>query len=269
MAEGAPKAQTINGPALPTENRISNELITVRSDSGAAGNVNWSETPNFNIKHVLDGNYSTFWQSGAYWKDQSFTFDFAEPQSMNYMIYVPRQGDLSYTTGMRDYSATTYRKTADSKYEKIATINANITAKVTKDGTGYLVLELPESNDISRVRVNVGQWECAKAVTLSEAAFYHLDNTPAEIADLFSNGTFTELKYSKEETLEKVETLRSRVENTNVFYLNKDMMLRELNDAKTLEKAANWQHKQASSPAAPQQTAHMVRPQAYCSLWVL
>lgn len=66
--------------------------ITVRSDSGAAGNVNWSETPNFNIKHVLDGNYSTFWQSGAYWKDQSFTFDFAEPQSMNYMIYVPRQG---------------------------------------------------------------------------------------------------------------------------------------------------------------------------------
>ena len=266
VAEGAPKAQTINGPALPTENRISNELITVRSDSGAAGNVNWSETPNFNIKHVLDGNYSTFWQSGAYWKDQSFTFDFAEPQSMNYMIYVPRQGDLSYTTGMRDYSATTYRKTADGKYEKIATINANITAKVTKDGTGYLVLELPESNDISRVRVNVGQWEGAKAVTLSEAAFYHLDNTPAEIADLFSNGTFTELKYSKEETLEKVETLRSRVENTNALYLNKDMKLRELNDAKTqaeggkLATQTGFQSRSTAADSAYGQTASVLQP---------
>ena len=266
LAEGAPKSQTINGPALPTENRISNELITVRSDSGAAGNVNWNETPNFNIKHVLDGNYSTFWQSGAYWKDQSFTFDFAEPQSMNYMIYVPRQGDLSYTTGMRDYSVTTYRKTADGKYEKIATINANITAKVTKDGTGYLVLELPESNDISRVRVNVGQWEGAKAVTLSEAAFYHLDNTPAEIADLFSNGTFTELKYSKEETLEKVEALRSRVENTNAFYLNKDMMLRELNDAKALAEGnelavqTGFQSRSTAADSAYGQTASVLQP---------
>ena len=36
LAKRCPSPQTINGPALPTENRISNELITVRSDSGAA-----------------------------------------------------------------------------------------------------------------------------------------------------------------------------------------------------------------------------------------
>lgn len=266
LAEGAPKAQTINGPALPTANRIDNELITVRPDSGAASNYNKNECPNFNIKHVLDGNYATFWQSGAYWKDQSFTFDFAEPQSMNYMIYVPRQGDLSYTTGMRDYSVTTYRKLSDGSYEKIETLTGNITAKVTKDGSGYLVLELPESDDISRVRVNVGQWEGAKSVTLSEAAFYHLDNTPAEIADLFSNGTFTELKYSKEETLEKIETLRSRVENTNAFYLNKSMMLRELNDAqalaegRTLAVQTGFQSRSTAADSAYGQTASVLQP---------
>lgn len=266
VAEGAPKAQVINGPALPTENRISNELITVRPDSGAAGNVNKNECPNFQISHVLDGNYATFWQSGAWWKDQSFTFDFAEPQNMNYMIYVPRQGDINYTTGMRNYSATTYRKTSDGSYEKIATINANITAKVTKDGTGYLVLELPESNDISRVKVNVGQWEGAKSVTLSEAAFYHLDQTPAEIADLFANNTFTELKYSKEETLEKIEALRSKVENTNAFYLNKDMMLRELNDAKALAEGTKldvqtgFQSRSTAADSAYGQTASVLQP---------
>lgn len=266
IAEGAPKAQLINGPALPTMNRIDNDLITVRADSGAAGNVDKNQCPNFTIGHVLDGNYSTFWQSGAYWRDQSFTFDFAQPQSMNYMIYVPRQGDLTYTTGMRNYSATTYRKTSDGSYEQIATIDANITAKVTQDGTGYLVLELPESDDISRVKINVGQWEGAKAVTLSEAAFYHLDQTPAEITDLFANGTFTKLKYGAAETLEKVEALRSKVENTNAFYLKKDMMLRELRDAQALAEGSKldvqtgFQSRSVSADSAYGQTASVLQP---------
>ena len=266
LAEGAPKSQTIDGPLLPTANRIANDLITVRSDSGVAGNVNKNECPNFQIGHVLDGNYATFWQSGAWWGDQSFTFDFATPQSMNYMIYVPRQGDLSYTTGLRDYSVTTFRKTASGSYEKIQTLNANITAKVTKDGTGYLVLELPESDDISRVKVNVGQWEGAKAVTLSEAAFYHLDDTPVEIADLFANGTFTSLRYTPEETLAKVEALETRVESTNAFYLNKDLMLRELEDAKalaqggTLEAQNHFQSRSTASDQVYGQTASVLQP---------
>lgn len=267
IAEGAPKAQQIEGPALPTENRIDNQWIQVRADSGAAGNVNKNECPNFKIEQVLDGNYATFWQSGAWWGNQSFTFDFTEPQSMNYMIYVPRQGDASYTTGMRDYHITTYRKLPNGTYEKIAEIQDTITAKVTSSDGGYLVLEMPESDDISRVTVNVGQWEGAKSVTLSEAAFYHLDHTPAEIADLFADGTFSTLRYSKEETLQKVEILRSRVENTNAFYLNQEYMLQELNDAqalaegKTLEVQSGFQSRStAVDQSAYGQTASVLQP---------
>ncbi len=267
IAEGTPKAQQVEGPDLPTENRIDNQWIQVRPDSGAAGNVNKNECPNFKIEHVLDGNYATFWQSGAWWGDQSFTFDFTEPQSMNYMIYVPRQGDASYTSGIRDYQITTYRKLSDGKYEKIATIKDSVTAKVTSSDGGYSVLEIPEADDISRITVNVGQWEGAKPVTLSEAAFYHLDNTPAEIADLFADGTFSTLRYSKEETLQKVEDLRGRVENTNAFYLNRELMIQELNDAQalaegqTLEVQSGFQSRSnAVDQAAFGQTASVLQP---------
>ena len=182
------------------------------------------------------------------------------------MIYVPRQGDISYTTGMRDYVITTYRKTAENTYEKIDTVSSAITAKVTKNDTGYLVLEIPESDDISRITVNVGQWEGAKAVTLSEAAFYHLDNTPAEIADLFADGAFSTLKYSASETLSKVEELRSRVKSTNAFYLNKDIMLQELNDAVAIAEGAafelksDFQSRNTSSDSQYGQTASILQP---------
>ena len=266
IAEGVPKSQNITGPSLPTENRIDSALITVRSDSGGAGNVNWNECPNFKIEHVLDGNYNTFWQSGVYWANQSFTFDFAEPQSMNYMIYVPRQGDSTYTSSMRDYKLTAYRKTAGGSYEVIDKISANITAKVIDGTTGYLVLEIPEADDISRITVNVGQWEGGKSVTLSEAAFYHLDDTPEQIADLFANGTFSQLKYSASETLEKIDALKARVESTSAFYLKKEMMLRELDDAKALAEGSSFeiqngfQSRSTSADSVYGQTASVLQP---------
>lgn len=266
IAEGIPKSQEITGPELPAENRISKELISVRSDSGAAGNVNWNECPNFKISHVLDDNYNTFWQSGAWYGNQSFTFDFSEPQSMNYMIYVPRQGDTAYTSSIRDYKVTTYQKTSNGTYEIIAEHSADVTAKVIQNGTGYLVLEIPEAEDISRLTVNVGQWEGGKSVTLSEAAFYHLDDTPEQIADLFANGSFTQLKYSVSETLEKIDVLKERVESTSAFYLKKDLMLQELNDAKALAEGSilevqnGFQSRSTSTDNKYGQTASILQP---------
>ncbi|MBM6828559.1 hypothetical protein H9X85_02790 [Anaerotignum lactatifermentans] len=238
----------------------------MRADSGGAGNVNWNECPNFKVDHILDGNYSTFWQSGLWYGNQSFTFDFSAPQSMNYMIYVPRQGDITYTSQMRDYKITAYRKTAEGTYEVIGTRAANINAKVIQDGTGYLVLEIPEVDDISRITVNVGQWEGGKSVTLSEAAFYHLDDTPEQIADLFANGSFTQLKYNASETLKKVEELKTKVESTSAFYLKKDMMLRELQDAKALAEGQvlavqdGFQSRSISADSKYGQTASILQP---------
>lgn len=222
-AEGTPKLSDIEGPELPTVNRLENSVIT--SATYPTDNVHSGLSRGELPKSVYDGNYNTGWIASGYWNSRAFTFNFDKEYEMNYLIYVPDLRNDPEKSGKR------YRDYFDSfnmwiNGERVT----NVSFEKGKDNT-YFIVKFPKST-VKSLTVEASQWAGAGNLSLTEVAFYEYGDLDNRIQDLFANDSHTALASGIDQS--KIDELRACVNATDAYYVEREVMLDELNNAEQL-----------------------------------
>ncbi len=232
IAEGIPHKNVVEPPKIPTLHMIDKSNIE-DVKMASPGNVDKNQYPNgFNVWNVADGDYGTHWTARVFWESMQFTFTFKEAKEMNYMVYVPRL-DGNYRKSLEKYSITVWDEEGNQKNlvsGKTIPINSNV--------SGYMILPF-EKTKVKKLAVAVAQWAGSPtAVSLSEAVFYESDNLASDVRALFANDIYTELSESAKAdaaaTKKQIESLRAQANDANGYYVDKDILLDELDLAENL-----------------------------------
>lgn len=224
IATGIPNKEGFELPALPTDGRIDNGEITsiVMQDPS---NVNRNLCPNFDVTtHLTDNDPNTYWIAATYTQNSNITYTFRTTHDMNYLLVVPYL-DATYKNRIANYTVTL--KGEDG--EILATYyrdGVNIT------GSNYYILPFPETKGVKSVTVALGEKTGGPRVSVSEIAFYESENLVSGIADLFTDGTFTQLKSTVKQ--DQITNLKNRLSALGSFYLDLARLTDELNLAQAL-----------------------------------
>lgn len=224
IAFGTPDKEGFEMPALPETNRIDNSEITsiVMADPN---NVNWGLCPKFNVKTDLtDNNPNTYWVANNYWYNSSITYTFASTHSVNYLLVVPYL-DAAYKNRIDNYTVTL-------KGESGETLATYYRSGVNVTGSNYYIISFPETEGVKSITLALGEKAGGPRVSISEIAFYNSDTLPEEIANLFTDGTFTALKGSVDQ--ETVTALTTRLNALSSYYLDPTQLRDELKLAQAL-----------------------------------
>lgn len=217
IALGTPKRESFKMPELPTTGRIGNSEITsiVMADRN---NVDKNLCPNFNVSTDLtDNDPNTYWVAATWWNNSSITYTFASTHKVNYLLLVPYL-DAAYKNRIDNYTITL-------KGESGETLVTYYRSGVNITGSDYYIVTFPETEGVKSVTLSLGEKTGGPRVSISEIAFYESDTLAEDIANLFSDGTFTALKGTVEEA--DITALSS-------FYMDLNRLRDELNLATKL-----------------------------------
>lgn len=222
-ATGTPKLETIEGPDLPTVNRLDSSVIV--SASYPTGNTDTSVSKGQMPGAVYDGDYRTSWVAIGWYASRKFTFQFDQAYEMNYLIYVPDLGkDVQNNSGnrFRDYFTRFDLWINGQEVPK-----EQVSYEKAKDNE-YFIVKFPRT-EVTSLAIEGVQWDGAGNITLSEIAFYEYDGLAEEIGDLFANDSHTALAYGVDE--DAVEALRQRASDVDAYYVDRSVLLDELDNA--------------------------------------
>lgn len=229
---GTPEKETVEPPKIPTLHKLdSSNIESVQMEN--PNNVLASAYPNgFYVNNVADGDFATHWTARVFWESNRFIFTFKEAKEMNYMVYVPRL-DGNFRKSLESYTITVWDEEGNQ-----TTTSKRIAINSTQ--SGYAILPF-EKTKVKKLAVSVAQWAGSPTgVSLAEAVFYQSDNLASDVRALFANNTYTELtaeaKANKEATLAKIEALRNQANDADGYYVDKDILLDELQLAEKLLK---------------------------------
>ncbi len=215
---------------LPTLNRIPNSEIVsavMTNPNNIADSFYINGTNSFRTTNVYDNNFETHWTARVFWESHEFTFTFNTPKEMNYLIYVPRL-DGKYKESLYKYTINVWNSSGEK-----TTVAAGLQVQNNPATTGYAVLPFPRTADIKKIAVDVIQWDGSPTdVSLSEIAFYSYDGLADQIEGLFADGSHTTL--SSTATQATINSLKTRLENANGYYVDKAILLEELQLAEAL-----------------------------------
>lgn len=223
-ATGTPNKEGYELPALPADGRIDNGEITsiVMKDPG---NVNRNLCPNFDVTtHLTDNDPNTYWIAATYTQPSEITYTFRTTHDMNYLLVVPYL-DAIYKNRIANYTVTL--KGEDG--QELATYYRD---GVNVTGSNYYILSFPETKGVKSLTLALGEKTGGPRVSMSEIAFYDSENLVSGIADLFTDGTFTQLKSTVQQ--EQITDLKNRLSALSSFYLNLTQLNDELNLAQAL-----------------------------------
>ena len=224
IALGTPKRESFNMPELPTTGRIENSEVTsiVMADRS---NVDKNLCPNFNLSTDLtDNDPNTYWVAATWWNNSSITYTFASTHKMNYLLVVPYL-DAAYKNRIDNYTVTL-------KGEGGETLATYYRSGVNITGSNYYIITFPETEGVKSVTLALGEKAGGPRVSISEIAFYESDTLAEDIANLFTDGTFTELKGTVEEA--DITALSERLTALSSFYMDLNRLRDELNLAAKL-----------------------------------
>ncbi len=222
IATGKPEREDFEMPNLPTEDKIDASGISIKmADSN---NVNWSLCPNFNTKHLIDNDTSTYWIAKNYWYDSNITYTFDTPQDMNYALLVP------YLDNNYKNRIDTYNIVAKDENGNIVSEVYNRQARLTSDN--YIILTFPQAKNIKSLTISLGEKTGGPRVSISEIAFYKSSTLADDIANLFTDNTFTSLKSTVD--LDKITELETKLNASSSYYMDIERLKDEISLAKAL-----------------------------------
>lgn len=260
IASGTPEKEAFELPQLPETNRIdSGELTSVVM--AAPGNVNKDLCPSFTVSHLTDNDPSTYWVAATWWDSSAITYTFRTTHDMNYLLLVPYL-DAAYKNRIGNYTVTL-------KGEDGETLATYYRSGINITGSNYYIVSFPETKGVKSVTLALGEKTGGPRVSISEIAFYESDTLADDIANLFTDGSFTALKGSVEQA--HITALKDRLSTLGSFYLDLARLSDELNLAQALlDKGSdalgvvkhNFQSRSASAAAdqAAGQTASDLQP---------
>ncbi len=247
LVDATPKKQEIIPPTLPSKNRIDSSNITKVVLSGNGQDYDKKLYPDgFNADWLIDNDFNTHWVAedwGSWGQENSFTFTFDEPKTMDYLIWVPRldgaykNGEYienAYRRSFTAYNITVWTEDDDlTKPGKQIVENKSITLKNKDDS--YFVFDFPKQENVKQIKVKPIQWAGSFThMNGSEAVFYEYNNIADRIDALFANQSKTELKEGITE--EEINALKAEITDLDGFVIDRDILLKELDIATSLAK---------------------------------
>ena len=244
IVTGTPEKVTLEGPVLPSKNRISvNEITDVKL--AVPRNVDMTFYPNgFNleynlndkndgIKNVVDGDYATHWTAADWTVSGRIDFTFATPHEMNYVVFVPRIDEKKYIDTLTRYHITVWEEGDDLSGPGKEIITDKGRKLITdKNGKTYMVFEFPKTK-VKKIGVRGRMADGGPALhSASEIAFYDYDSVDDEIKALFADDAFTTL--AKGVTQEDINAIRAKIDDENAYYVDSAILNDELNLAEAL-----------------------------------
>lgn len=243
VVAGTPEKVTLEGPILPTKNRIDvSEIIDVKLAD--PNNVDMKFYPNgFNqkydltdtkdgIKNVVDGDYASHWTARIWWETGQINFTFKEPHEMNYVVYVPRL-DGSYTESVKRYHITVWEEGDDlSGPGKEIVTDKWYKVRTDKNGKQYAIFEFPKTKVKKigvRGRIKDGAPTEASA---AEIAFYDYYSVDEEIRALFADDARTTLAAGV--TQKDIDAIRAKLDDEDSYYVDSAILKDELDLAEAL-----------------------------------
>lgn len=226
-AEGTPKLTEIEGPELPSVNRLDAKTV-ITSATYPTNNTDTRVSKGTLPGSVYDGDYRTSWIASVWYKSRAFTFNFDKSYEMNYLIYVPDQGkDVQNNNGKRyrDYF-TRFDLTING--QKVDA--SKVSFEKAKDNA-YFIVKFPKSM-VNTITVEGVQWDGAGNISLSEIAFYEYGDLDDSITALFANDSHTALNAGVDQN--KINELRTRASDADAYYVNREVLLDELDNAQQL-----------------------------------
>ena len=227
-AAGTPQREELAMPELPTEDRIDNSVVESVVMTNPK-NVDQALCPSFAAGQVIDGDAATYWVAKDWSLDSHFTYTFRQPQDMNYVILVP------YLAGNYKYALRSYTVTAKDSEGNVLLSETLYYAPAMDAQKNYLVLPFSPVEGVKSLTISLNEREgngCR--VSISEMAFYKSDSLAEDIAALFADGSFTQLRSGV--TSEQVAALSQRLEAKADFYLDLERLRDELALAQALLK---------------------------------
>ena len=243
VVTGTPEKVTLEGPILPTKNRISvDEIIDVQLAD--RNNVDMQFYPNgFNqkydltdtkdgIKNVVDGDYASHWTARIWWESGQINFTFAEPHEMNYVVYVPRL-DGSYADVVKRYHITVWEEGDDlSGPGKEIVTDKWYKVRTDKNGQQYAIFEFPKTK-VKKIGVRGRIFDGARVeASASEIAFYDYYSVDGEIRALFADDALTTLAPGV--TQEDIDAIRAKLDDEDSYYVESAILKDELDLAEAL-----------------------------------
>lgn len=223
IASGTPEKEAFELPQLPETNRIdSGELASVVM--AEPGNVNKGLCPNFTVKDLTDNDPNTYWVAATWWNNSNITYTFRSTHDMNYLLLVPYL-DAAYKNRIDNYTVTL-------KGEGGETLATYYRSGVNITGSNYYIVSFPETKGVKSVTLGLGEKTGGPRVSISEIAFYESDTLADDIANLFTDGSFTALKGGVEQA--DITALKDRLSALSSFYLDLARLTDELNLAQSL-----------------------------------
>ncbi len=243
VVTGTPEKEVVEGPILPTTNRISVDEIT-NVELANRNNVDLSFYPNgFNlnydltdtqdgIKNVVDGDYASHWTARAWWESGQINFTFAEPHEMNYVVYVPRL-DENYNSVVKRYHITVWEEGDDlSGHGREIVTDKWYKLRTDENGKQYAIFEFPKTK-VKKIGVRGRIFDGARVeASASEIAFYDYDSVEDEISALFADTTFTTL--APNVTQADIDAIRAKLEDKDSYYVDSTILADELDLAEAL-----------------------------------
>ena len=227
--KATPRSTGITPPTLPTENKISNSNI----ESVKLYDNNFYDStlyPNgFKAEWVIDENYNTSWVARSFVDTNEFHFVFKDPITSDYVIQVPRL-DGNYRNAINSYNIKFWYDGDNLNGNASYSYNATLT-NTAKDKS-YLVLNFPKQKNIKKMAIATYVNNPSINVSASEFVFYSYNDIEDRVANLFIDGTFTQLNNGVNS--EKIDALEKEINNINPLIINKEQLLKVIEAARNL-----------------------------------
>ncbi len=236
--QATPFEEIISDPGVPKTNLISaSNIASARLIN--TSNIGDFYNDEFDIGYVYDEDYETHWTAQVWYKDGTVEFTFHEPYEMDYLVWVPRLDGIysnsmgAHWQGNGSYKISIWEDGDDLDAAAPYTLSDAIATKVTNaDGKSYYVLPFEKSN-VAKIQVANGIYAGAPTVTsLSEIHFYEYDSLADDIADLFTDITFTEI--NPHVTQQMIDELVDRLGDESSYHVNHNTLSNELKLAQNL-----------------------------------
>lgn len=220
-----PKREEITPPKIPTLGRIPNTDVS-KIVMNNPNNVSPSYQGTFKVQDVLDGDYFTHWTANAWWLSKEFIFEFKEPKTMDYVVYVPRL-DGNYRKYIFKYTVNVWNSEGEKK-----TVASLQPVKGDPVKNGFAILTFPKTEDIKKIGIEINQTDGYEARSLSEIAFYDYSGINEKVEALFANKSFSKLADGVNK--EQIDELEALLNNTEGYYVDQKILLDEISIARGL-----------------------------------
>lgn len=244
VVTGTAKKVEIEGPVLPSANRISVDEITdvkllvprnvdMRFYPNGFNLVYDLSDKNDGIKNVVDGDYATHWTAADWTVSGRIDFTFKNPHEMNYVVFVPRVDDENYIKTLTRYHITVWEEDDDlsGPGKEIITDKA-CKVRTDENGKKYMIFEFPKTT-VKKIGVRGRMADGGPVLhSASEIAFYNYDSLDDEIKALFGDDAFTTLASGV--TQNDIDAIKAKLDSKDSYYVDSAIFKEELALAEAL-----------------------------------